>query len=298
MGAPKLVLAPGTIYPRYVSGRSRFGGTKGPPKQVWRSRVRTWHLLKANALYWRKYLWHCWEFTANPAVIRCPQQLFGAPIVIRRPGICAPVAVPASRPWYHPDLLQNHGLHCRGITRGERGTIPRAPNHYPGRRKSQQYHMCFLQCNTFASERPQFRTWGRQSCFMPRAPSNLAAPRLHWQHMPKTGFWLCKLPESCASCKFSIAFLFSLLLFLSKLPSTIVNELVKKYIFTAQRQVQNCANESDRVCNCWTVLLRYRNKRTVVLLRKNSIVDPSDKRLGQSPACESWSSTKCKALFV
>jgi len=24
-------------------------------------------------------------------------------------------------PWYHADLLRNHGLHCKGVTRGERG---------------------------------------------------------------------------------------------------------------------------------------------------------------------------------
>jgi len=30
-----------------------------------------------------------------------------------------------------------------------------------------------LQCSTFASERPQVRTRGRQVCFLPRAPSNL-----------------------------------------------------------------------------------------------------------------------------
>jgi len=44
--------------------------------------------------------------------------------------------------------------------------------------------------------------------------------------MPETGFWLCKLPESCVSYKFSIDFLFSLLLFLSQLPSSIINDLV------------------------------------------------------------------------
>jgi len=26
---------------------------------------------------------------------------------------------------------------------------------------------------TFASERPQFRSWGHQTCFLPRAPPNL-----------------------------------------------------------------------------------------------------------------------------
>ena len=33
-----------------------------------------------------------------------------------------------------------------------------------------------LQCSTFASERPQVRRWGRQTCFLPWAPSNLVMP--------------------------------------------------------------------------------------------------------------------------
>jgi len=55
-----------------------------------------------------------------------------------------------------------------------------APNHYGGRRitmggaeKSRQY---FLQYSTFASERHQVRTLGRQTCFLPQAPSNLVTP--------------------------------------------------------------------------------------------------------------------------
>ena len=46
---------------------------------------------------------------------------------------------------------------------------------FPGRRKvitmSQE-----LQCLTFASVRPQIRTKGRQTCFLPRAPSTFFAP--------------------------------------------------------------------------------------------------------------------------
>jgi len=38
---------------------------------------------------------------------------------------------------------------------------------------SQQCHNYCLQCSTFASERPLFRTWEHQTCFLPRAPSNL-----------------------------------------------------------------------------------------------------------------------------
>ena len=50
------------------------------------------------------------------------------------------------------------------------------------RRKSQQYHKCFLQCSAFVSERPQVPTWGRRSCFLSRAPYNLVTPLLHWSH--------------------------------------------------------------------------------------------------------------------
>jgi len=39
--------------------------------------------------------------------------------------------------------------------------------------------MYFIQCSTIASEGPQVRTWGRQSCFLPRAPFNLVMP-LYW----------------------------------------------------------------------------------------------------------------------
>jgi len=38
-----------------------------------------------------------------------------------------------------------------------------------------------------------------------------------------------------------------------------MNELVKRHICTAQRQVQNCADESDCVCDCWAVLTRERS---------------------------------------
>ena len=45
-----------------------------------------------------------------------------------------------------------------------------------GAEKSQQCHNYFLQYSTFASERPQVRISGRQTCFMPRAPSNFVTP--------------------------------------------------------------------------------------------------------------------------
>ena len=42
--------------------------------------------------------------------------------------------------------------------------------------KSQQCHKYFLPYSTFASERPQFQTWGRKTCFLSQAPSNLVTP--------------------------------------------------------------------------------------------------------------------------
>jgi len=45
-----------------------------------------------------------------------------------------------------------------------------------GAEKSQQYHKYFLHYSTFASERPPVQTWGRQTCFLPRAPFNLVTP--------------------------------------------------------------------------------------------------------------------------
>ena len=80
-------------------------------------------------------------------------------------------------------------VHCkltsarRSVTReGRGGTIPRASNHYGGvealwgRQKSQECHKYFIQYSTFASGRPQVRTWGCQVCFLPRALSNLVTP--------------------------------------------------------------------------------------------------------------------------
>jgi len=68
-------------------------------------------------------------------------------------------------------LLHN----TRDVTRGQGGTISRAPNHYGGGKKSQQCYNHFFQNSrpTSASERPQVRTWGRQTCFFPQTPSNI-----------------------------------------------------------------------------------------------------------------------------
>jgi len=47
-------------------------------KPVWRPHVRTWGLSEANSLYWRKCMWHCWDFSAPSAVIRRSLQWLGA----------------------------------------------------------------------------------------------------------------------------------------------------------------------------------------------------------------------------
>jgi len=72
---------------------------------------------------------------------------------------------------------------CSGVTKGGEGrTISGRQitsgvlNHCGGHRKSQQYHKYFLQYSSFASVRIQIGTWGRQTCFFLRAPSNLVTP--------------------------------------------------------------------------------------------------------------------------
>jgi len=45
-----------------------------------------------------------------------------------------------------------------------------------GAEKTQQCRQYFLQYSTFASERPQIRTRGRQTSFLSRAAFNLVAP--------------------------------------------------------------------------------------------------------------------------
>ena len=47
---------------------------------------------------------------------------------------------------------------------------------YVGAGKSQQCHKYFPPYSTFGSKRSQVRTWGRQTCFLPRTPSNLVTP--------------------------------------------------------------------------------------------------------------------------
>jgi len=51
----------------------------------------------------------------------------------------------------------------------------------PGRRKVPTMPQAlFLLYSKFASERAQVQTWGRQTWFLPRAPSNLGTPLEKW----------------------------------------------------------------------------------------------------------------------
>ena len=55
-----------------------------------------------------------------------------------------------------------------------------APNDCVSSKMCQQYHTYILQYSTFVSGRPQVRKWGRQTCFLPRTPSNLVTPLSIW----------------------------------------------------------------------------------------------------------------------
>jgi len=73
---------------------------------------------------------------------------------------------------------------CPGGMRGAKGgTIPRASNHHG---VAEWLRGCWkvptvsqvlsFKCSTFPSERPLVPTWGRQTFFLLRAPSNLVTP--------------------------------------------------------------------------------------------------------------------------
>ena len=55
-------------WPRSVT---RLDGTRGK-KQVWCPNIQNWGLLEANVLYWRKYLSHCWDFSALSQPLGAP----------------------------------------------------------------------------------------------------------------------------------------------------------------------------------------------------------------------------------
>jgi len=54
-----------------------------------------------------------------------------------------------------------------------------------------------LQYSIFASRRPHVRKWERQTCILPRAPSNLVTPLSSWRLVslrnPSTRFYIAKL---------------------------------------------------------------------------------------------------------
>ena len=68
--------------------------------------------------------------------------------------------------------------HTRRAPRGRKGV------QCPGHRitgcaeKSQQCLKYFIQYSTFTPKRPYVRTWGRQTCYLARAPSNVGTPLL------------------------------------------------------------------------------------------------------------------------
>jgi len=76
----------------------------------------------------------------------------------------------------------------RGVPRGARGGGYRAES-MRGAEKFQQCCMYFLQCSILALERPKVRTWKRQTCFLPRVPSNRVTPL----PAPSTGCGNCNL---------------------------------------------------------------------------------------------------------
>ena len=71
-----------------------------------------------------------------------------------------------------PFLLHN----TRDVTRGEGGTIPRAPIHCGGPKNNNNVVSTFFKTVHLLPKRLQVRTWGRQTCFFPQAPSNLVTP--------------------------------------------------------------------------------------------------------------------------
>ena len=62
-----------------------------------------------------------------------------------------------------------HGHLKRRVRRGAQ---------FPGRWKARIMLQVLLQYSTFASEGPQVRTWGGQTCFLPRAPHSFVTPLL------------------------------------------------------------------------------------------------------------------------
>ena len=71
------------------------------------------------------------------------------------------------------DLRQERNERGKGAQFTKCRIFMGARNHCGGHwiaKKSQQCHKYSLQYSAFASKRPHIRTWGRQTCFLPRAP--------------------------------------------------------------------------------------------------------------------------------
>jgi len=64
----------------------------------------------------------------------------------------------------------------QGRNEGARGAQCPGRRIAGGAKMSQQCRKYFLQYRTFTSKRLQVRTWGRQTCFFPRTPSNVSTP--------------------------------------------------------------------------------------------------------------------------
>jgi len=77
-------------------GVARLDGARGK-KQVWRPHIGTWGLAVANILYWRKDLWHCWDFSAPWEL--CP---FVTPLVPSAVFWCNPYFLWFPRTWLQP----------------------------------------------------------------------------------------------------------------------------------------------------------------------------------------------------
>jgi len=94
--------------------------------EVWRPRGGTWTLSKANLLYWGKYLWHCWDFLATPAVIRLPA-VIQRPHSELAPGQLCPLS-PSLRPCMKPTkFIEPPGIDRRACHQGLRRTTTGGP---------------------------------------------------------------------------------------------------------------------------------------------------------------------------
>jgi len=96
--------------------------------------------------------------------------------------------------WYNQQG-RNEGA-MRAQLPGRRITLG-ALKYCGGAKKSQQCHTYILQYSTFASGRSQVRKWGRRTCILLRAPSNLVTPMSIWRWLPSrnlsTHFYAAKL---------------------------------------------------------------------------------------------------------